>query len=30
MAYPYDPRQQNPGYNPPAWANPQQQQWINP
>lgn len=30
MAYPYDPRQQNPGYNPPAWANPQQQQWTNP
>lgn len=30
MAYPYDPRQQNPGYIPPAWANPQQQQWTNP
>lgn len=30
MAYSYDPRQQNPGYNPPAWANPQQQQWTNP
>lgn len=30
MAYPYDPRQQNPGYNPPAWATPQQQQWNNP
>ncbi len=27
MAYPYDPRQQAPVYNPPAWSNPQQQQW---
>ena len=29
MAYMYDPRQTNPGFNSPAWANPQQQ-WNNP